>query len=151
MATQNHEYPVRVNWTGGRDGRGNVTPAYSKTEIPLAVPPEFNGVGGASNPEELLTSAIAGCYSITYGIVAATRRIPVAGLVVDAVGTVEQNGPNFTYKQIIIRPTIKLGDGATEDQEKLALDMAHKADAYCIVTNAVRGKVEVVIEPTVER
>jgi organic hydroperoxide reductase OsmC/OhrA len=33
----------------------------------------------------------------------------------------------------------------------MATDMAHKADMYCIVTNAVRDKVEVTIEPNVVR
>ena len=151
MAVLNHQYPVTVNWTGGREGNGNVTPEYSQNAIPLAVPPEFQGIGGASNPEELLTSAIASCYSITLGIVTNMRRLPVVGIQVNAVGTVEQNGPNFTYKTVELHPTITLAAEATDDQIKGAEEMAHKADAYCIVTNAVRGKVEVSIVPTVIR
>lgn len=151
MATVNHEYPVVVNWAGGRDGDGDVTAGHSHTTINLAVPPEFQGKGGASNPEELLTSAIAACYSITFGIVAAARRLTVDKFQAEATGTVEQNGLNFVYKTIVIRPTITLPADATDEQLKLAEDVAHKSDAYCIVTNAVRGKVEVSIEPTVIR
>jgi peroxiredoxin-like protein len=151
MPNQLHEYPVVVNWTGGRDGRGDVTPGHSNTHIDIAVPPEFQGPGGATNPEELLTSAITSCYSITFGIVAANRRLPVQGLRVEAVGVVDQQGASFTYKSIVIRPTITLASEATDEQVALAQDMAHKADSYCIVTNAVRGKVEVVVEPTVVR
>ncbi len=33
----------------------------------------------------------------------------------------------------------------------MAQEMAHKADLYCIITNAVRGKVEISVEPTVVR
>ncbi|MGV3615481.1 MAG: OsmC family protein [Fimbriimonas sp.] len=149
MASQLHEYPVVVNWNGARDGHGDVTPAHSGTQISLAVPPEFQGPGGATNPEELLTSAIAGCYSITFGIVAGNRRLPVQSLKVDAVGEVEQSGASFVYKRITIRPTITLAGEATDDQIAVATDLAHKADGYCIVTNAVRGKVEVTVEPTV--
>ena len=78
MASQLHEYPVTVEWKGGRGGGGSITPQASGFEIPIAVPPEFQGPGGATNPEELLTSSIAGCYSITFGIVAAkgTSRLP---------------------------------------------------------------------------
>lgn len=151
MASQLHEYPVVVNWAGGREGKGDVTASGSGASLAIAVPPEFQGPGGATNPEELLTSAIASCYSITFGIVAANRKVPVQSLKVDAVGTVEQAGASFTYKSIVVRPTIVLLAEATDDQLKIAEDLAHKADAYCIVTNAVRGKVEVTVEPSVSR
>ena len=150
MATL-HEYPVNVQWTGGRDGGGSATAETSGTQFDLAVPPEFQGPGGATNPEEMLTSAIASCYSITFGIIAANRRLPVQKIEVSAVGVVEQQGMAFTYKQITIRPKITLSSEATDDQVAAATDNAHKADNYCIVTNSVRGKVEVIIEPEVVR
>ncbi len=151
MATHNHEYPVVVNWNGGRDGVGSVTPQASGTEIDLRVPTEFQGPGGATNPEELLTSAIAACYSITFGIIAANRKLPVTTLHVEATGTVEQSGAAFTYKTIVIRPQITVGSDSTDAQIDAVTDMAVKADHYCIVTNAVRGKVDVSVEPTVVR
>lgn len=149
MATKLHEYPVVANWTGGRDGSGDLTPAASGKTIPIAVPPEFDGPGGETNPEEMLTSAVAGCYAITFGIIAKNRRLPIASIKVDALGHVNQEGANFTYQNITLRPTITLDSGATDEQAAQAEEMAHKADAYCIITNAVRGKVEIVIEPKV--
>lgn len=146
-----HEYPVTVQWTGGRDGSGTVRPNRSGVESPLSVPPEFQGPGQGTNPEELLTSAIAGCYTITFGIIAANRKLPVMNVHTEAVGEVEQNGANFNYKSITIRPTITLAVDATPEQEKMTEEMAHKADNYCIVTNAVRGKVQINIEPTVQK
>jgi peroxiredoxin-like protein len=123
----------------------------SGTNISLTVPPEFQGPGGTTNPEELLTAAVASCYSITFGIIAANRKLPVLGLTVSATGEVEQQGMSFTYKKITIRPEIKISADATEAQEAQVLENAVKADAYCIVTNAVRGKVEIVIDPSVTR
>ena len=151
MSAQIHEYPVSVQWTGGRDGKGAVTANHSGTKIDVAVPVEFQGVGGGTNPEELLTSAIAACYTMTFGIIAANRKIPVTNLQVEAVGQVEQAGAQFTYTSITVSPRITLEAGATDDQVKIAEDMAHKADLYCIITNAVRGKVEIKVEPTVSR
>ena len=146
-----HEYPNVLEWTGARDGSGTLTSIRSNTVNTLAVPPEFQGSGEGTNPEELLTNAITGCYTITFGIIAANRKVPVQHVKTEATGFVEQNGAQFTYKNVVIRPTITLAPEATDEHIKMAEDMAHKADAYCIVTNAVRGKVEVTIEPNVVR
>jgi peroxiredoxin-like protein len=146
-----HEYPVTVNWTGGREGHGDVTAQHSSENFPIAVGTEFQGPGGATNPEELLTSAIAACYTMTFGIIAANRKLPVTGVKVEAVGSVDQSGMSFTYKSVVVRVAITLSADATDDQIKATDEYAHKADAYCIVTNAVRGKVDITVEPTITR
>jgi len=151
MSSQMHEYPVSVQWTGGRDGKGYVDSKHSDTQIDVAVPPEFQGPGGGACPEELLTSAVASCYIMTFGIIAANRKIPVQSVAVDAIGEVEQAGAQFTFKKITIKPTIVLSSEATDEQLKIAEDMSHKADLYCIITNAVRGKVEIVVESNVSK
>ena len=147
-----HEYPVTLNWKGGRDGSGSVKADRTGVQVPLTVPPEFGGTeGDGTNPEELLTASLTACYTITFGIIATNRKLPLVSMDVKATGEVEENGPQFTYKKITVKPTITLESGATDDQIKIAEDMAHKADAYCIITNAVRDKVEIVVEPTVNR
>jgi peroxiredoxin-like protein len=149
MPTQIHEYPVVANWQGGREGHGDLTPQASGKTIPINVPPEFQGPGGETNPEELLTSAVTGCYSITFGIVAANRKLPVESIRVEAVGEVEQNGASFKYRKLTLKPHIQVSADATEEQIQQTLEFAHKADAYCIVTNAIRASVEIVVEPQV--
>ncbi len=144
-----HDYPVEVEWSGGRDGKGSFSAKHSGTTVAIAVPPEFQGPGGGASPEELLTSAIASCYTMTFGIIAANRKVPVVDVRAEVVGEVEQNGPSFKFVSATVRPRITLASDATEDQVKLAEDMAHKADAYCIVTNAVRGNVHITVEPEV--
>lgn len=149
--SQIHPYAVTVEWSGGREGQGTVRANESGTSVPLNIGKEFGGPGGGSNPEELLTCAVAACYSMTFGLIAANRKIPVISMKAEAVGEVEQNGMQFTYKAITIRPTITLEAGATDEQVKMAEDMAHKADLYCIITNAVRDKVAIQVEPTIVR
>lgn len=144
-----HEYPVTVNWTGGRDGKGEVRADRSGTENPISVPPEFQGPGNGTNPEELLASAVASCYSITFGIIASNRKLNFTNLQTKATGYVNQEGATFTYTKVVLTPTITLPSGSTEDQLKLAEDIAHKADLYCIITNAIRGKVEIEIQPNI--
>jgi peroxiredoxin-like protein len=141
-----HEYPVTVSWKGGRSGEGRVTGDRSSVASPLGVPEEFQGTGVGTNPEELLAAAIASCYTITFGIIVENQKLPVTSTEVKAIGEVEQAGAQFTYKKITIRPRITVSADATEDQLKRIQDMSHKADAYCIITNAVRGKLDIVVE-----
>lgn len=148
MATL-HEYPVTVEWSGGREGSGEVLAGNSGTKFDIAVPPEYQGSGGAANPEELLTSAVASCYSITFGIVVANRKLPVVGVRTEATGIVERNGTNLVFTKVILRPAITAEAGATSEQLAAIEEVANKADAYCLITNAVRDKVEIVVEPTV--
>jgi len=52
-----HEYPVIVDWKGGRTGEGAVRTDRTSVENALRVPPEFGGNSEmGTNPEELLTS-----------------------------------------------------------------------------------------------
>jgi len=146
-----HQYAVDVVWNGGRDGGGEVRPETSGVKIPLAVGPEFQGPGGGSNPEELLAAAIAGCYAMTFGIIAANRKLPVIKLTAKVIGEVEHNGPQITYKGVVIKPEIVLSAEATDEQVALTKDMAHKADSYCIITNAVRGKLDIAVEPHITK
>lgn len=146
-----HEYPVTVTWTGGRDGNGTVKGDRSGVSSPISVPPEFQGPGNGTNPEELLASAVAACYSITFGIIAANRKLAYTNLTTNATGFVEQAGAQFTYTRILVKPTITLEAGADDAASALAEDIAHKADMYCIITNAVRDKVKIEIEPTILR
>ena len=146
-----HQYPVKVEWQGGREGGGKVSAEHSGISANLAVGKEFQGTGNGTNPEELLASAVAACYTMTFGIIAQNRKLPVVSVTTEATGEVEQNGAQFTYTSVTIKPTITLEAGATDEQAKLAEDMAHKADLYCIITNAVRDKVKISVEPNILR
>lgn len=148
---QTHEYPISVEWRGGRSGKGRVSASQSGTSLEIAVPPEFQGPGGGASPEELLASAVASCYAITLGIIADNRKLPIVDLKADVVGEVEQNGPSFKYTAITIKPTITLAADATDEHAAMAEDMAHKADSYCIITNAVRASLAIRVEPTIRR
>ena len=149
--SQIHPYRVSVEWSGAREGSGKVKGDGSGLELPLAAPIEFGGSGEGTNPEELLAAAVAACYTITFGIIAGNRKLPVESIRATAVGEVEQAGMQFTYKTITIKPEITLASGATDDDLKTAEDMAHKADLYCIITNAVRDKVAITVEPQITR
>ena len=140
-------------WQGGRDGQGTIETGRTGQSVHIAAPPEFGGTGlvEATNPEELLASAVAGCYAITFGVVAAHKRLPVIRVELEAAGSVEEDGPRFTYKAIALRPRILVAPEATDAQIEQPLALARQADHYCLVTNAVRGSVEIPVEPGLVR
>lgn len=144
-----HEYPVTIEWKGGRDGSGSAKGDRSGVSSGLAVPEEFGGGGAGTNPEELLTKAVASCFSITFGIIAGAQRLPFVGIETHATGMVKEEGPSFVYESIVVRPTITLEAGASEADITKAEQMAHKADLYCIITNAIRDKVAITVEPKI--
>lgn len=153
MSTTTHRYPVTVAWSGGRSGTGTVSPQRSGLTVPIAAPPEFGGGpdGGNTSPEELLAAAVAACYNITFGVVAEHRHLPVESVETTAVGEVDQLGSRFTYARLSVKPLIRVRDGATDEEVAKVLELAKKADLYCLVTNAVRDKVQVTVEPEVAR
>jgi peroxiredoxin-like protein len=146
-----HGYPVSVTWNGGRTGSGEAVAANSNTTFPLAVGTEYHGTGEGTNPEELLTAAVAGCCTITIGIMAEHRKLPLVSLNVTAEGEVEQQGVGLTFKKVILRPHLVLESDVDDAAMAAAEQLAHKADQYCPITNAVRDKVEIVVEVKVER
>ncbi len=152
MATV-HRYPVNVAWQGGRSGQGTIRTLRTAQSFDIAAPPEFGGTGTvpATNPEELLASAVAGCYAITFGVVAAHKRLPVIRVDVDGTGEVDEDGPRFTYRAITLRPRVVVSPEATDAQVEQTLALARKADNYCLVTNALRASVTITVEPAVVR
>jgi peroxiredoxin-like protein len=146
-----HHYPVQVAWSGGRAGSGTIALEKGGQPVSLAVPTEFQGSGAGTSPEELLASAVAGCYAVTLGIVAEHRNVPIAQVDVTATGEVRQDGTKLTYTAITLRPRVQMEAGATEEQARQALDIAHRADKYCVITNAVRGSIQVSVEPEIVR
>lgn len=144
-----HQYPVTVAWSGGRDGHGRLTSGRSGFATDLGAAEEFGGPGRDANPEELLTGAVASCYAMTFAIVAAHKKLPVARVEVEAKGEVEQAGATFTFRAISLVPHIALAPGATPEQVEQTRALAKRADAYCIVTQTLRDRVQVTVEPDV--
>ena len=150
MTTDNiHTFEVRSTWQGTRQGTGVLSGAAGNSEF--AIPANLAGAGGArTNPEELLLSAVASCYSITLSLIAEKRRLPLTKVDVTASGQVERmaNG-GLKFISITLRPTLLLA-GADEAQQSAALQAANRAEQHCVISNAIRGNVEVHVEPTLQ-
>jgi peroxiredoxin-like protein len=147
MAEDLHTFTIHGTWTGNGDGDGIMSCAGY--DVPYGRPAQLGGAHGRANPEDMLLGAVVACYSITFALLAERRRLPVAKVEVDAEGdVVRQLGGTLKYVAIRLRPRITLNDGDSA-QEQTAIDSAHKAEQYCVISNALRGNVEITVEPTI--
>lgn len=147
MAEQSYEFHIDAEWTGGYKGDGSMT-THGRT-CEFGAPEELGAPPGRTSPEELLMGAVASCYCITFAVLAERRELPLGKLDLKVSGTVvRQLGGTLKFTAIQIRPRILI-QGADDKQKQTALDCAHKAEQYCLVSNAIRGNVEVTVEPEV--
>jgi peroxiredoxin-like protein len=145
-----HEFQVTGHWQGGRAGQGETAAQHVSTMISL--PKELGGAARGTNPEEMLFSTAAACYLITLGIILEKRGIPTERLEVITTGTMDDEKLKIT--KIVHEPKIRLMSAPTAEQQTSIAEAIHRAEQMCLISNAIRGNVEVVVlstEATCER
>lgn len=147
MTEEKHTFSVHSIWNGDADGDGCL-----ETEDRQALygrPHQLGGTPGRTNPEELLTEAVASCYSITLAVIAERKRLPITKIEVTGRGEIVRQ-PDRTLKFTAIHLTACLSvdseDGAVHAK---ALEAAHTAEKYCLISNALKGNVAITLEPTI--
>ncbi|MBX6396211.1 MAG: SACOL1771 family peroxiredoxin [Alicyclobacillaceae bacterium] len=141
-----HRFVLTASWRGGRNGEGEIACGNLRTVV--SAPKEMDGPGVGTNPEELLLGAAATCYLITLAAVLERRELPVADLTVTSEGTVGTEG-GLRFQKIVHRTRIRLSAGATAEQVEAARQAAERAEQACMISKAVRGNVEVSVDPEV--
>lgn len=140
-------FTLQGTWSGGRLGVGSVATGGLTAQV--SVPAEMGGPGIGTNPDELLLAAAANCYLITLAAVLDNRKLPVRRLTLVSEGEVEREGGKLTYRHIMHRPLIELDGVLSEELRETALLGAERAEKACMVSQAVRGNVEVTVEAIV--
>lgn len=148
MERETHQFRVTSVWTGNSDGDGVLTGEdVRRTEY--GVPEGLGGSAGRSNPEEMLVSAVAACYSITLALLAERRRLPLTRIEVSAVGeVVRQPDRTLKFTRIHLTPVLTVGD-VDQRQKATLLECAHQAEDRCVISKALRGNVEVTADPVI--
>lgn len=144
MARGQHEYAIKVEWTGDRGEGTSGYRAYARTHdisapgkpvIPASSDPSFRGDRDRYNPEELLVAALSACHMLAYLHLCADAGIVVTGYVDDAAGTMvetERTGGRFT--EVVLRPVVTVRAGSDFDQANGLHDRAHD---LCFIANSV--------------
>lgn len=126
------EYVATATATGAR--AGHVRSDNGRLDLPLAVPEEFGGPGGATNPEELFAAGYSACFQGALAVAGAKREIDTSASQVTA--RVHLAPPDMTLS-VELEVMIPGVDEAT------ALKLAESAHRVCPYSRATRGNIEV--------
>ncbi len=144
-----HLFHLKAEWPGLRNDIGTINAGNLKTKV--SIPPEMDGPGVGTNPDEMLLGAAATCYIITLAAMMERSKLDKEALTMESVGVVDVTKGVITYKKIIHRPHIILKTDATAKDEALALKLAEKAETSCMISQAIQGNVVVELETTITK
>lgn len=144
-----HQFYLKADWPGLRNDIGTIDAGNLKTEV--SIPPEMDGPGIGTNPDEMLLGAAATCYIITLAAMMERSKLEKLALTMESVGVVDVTNGVITYKKIIHKPHILLNLDATEKDIALAHKLAGKAEASCMISRAIKGNVVIELEATVTK
>jgi peroxiredoxin-like protein len=143
-----HRFLLKANWPGLRNDVGEIEAGNLKTKI--SIPPEMDGPGVGTNPDEMLLGAAATCYIITLAAMMERSRLHKESLTMESEGIVDVTNGVITYKKIIHRPHIVLTANASDKDFLMAEKLAKKAETSCMISRAIQGNVEIELQATVE-
>ncbi|WP_026564696.1 OsmC family protein [Bacillus sp. UNC41MFS5] len=143
-----HVFHLKANWPGLRNDVGEIEAGNLVTKV--SIPPEMDGPGIGTNPDEMLLGAAATCYIITLAAMLERSSLEKESLTMESEGIVDVTKGVFTYKKIIHRPYLVLKSGAPKKDVEMAVRLAKKAETSCMISRAIQGNVEIELQATVE-
>ncbi|PPA72266.1 SACOL1771 family peroxiredoxin [Jeotgalibacillus proteolyticus] len=140
-----HSFFLKANWPGGRNNVGTIETKNLNTKI--SIPPEMDGPGIGTNPDEMLLGAAGTCYIITLAAMLERAGIKTKDMELESEGFVEVEKGVITYKRIVHRPKITV-ENSPEIKKRVERYM-YKAEESCMITRALKGNVEITVEPAI--
>lgn len=142
-----HSFHLNADWPGLRNDVGTIAAGNLVTKI--SIPPEMDGPGIGTNPDEMLLGAAATCYIITLAAMMERSSLEKVALTMESEGIVDITNGIITYKKIIHRPSIILHQNATDKEIQLTKKLAKKAETSCMISRAIQGNVILELDATV--
>lgn len=143
-----HHFHLTADWPGGRNSSGSIQAGNLQTEI--SIPPEMDGPGIGTNPDEMLLGAASTCYLITLAAMIERANLPLKEMSLASVGIVNVTNGVITYKKIIHKPVVELQDGSDKSDYKRLEELVEKAESSCMISRAIKGNVEIELQPTIK-
>jgi len=133
-------YTAEVTAVGARSG--HATSSDHLLDVPLDLPPQMGGKGGATNPEQLFGAGYAACFGGAVEYLAHQQKLTTGTVTVKArvgIGPYDPGqGEGFT---LCVDLDVTLPDLDQVAAEKLVA-AAHRT---CPYSNATRGNIEVTV------
>lgn len=142
-----HSFHLHAKWPEGRNGTGTIEAGKLRTAV--SIPPEMDGPGIGTNPDELLLGAAATCYIITLAAMLERSGIERVELHMDSEAIVDVTKGVFTYQKIIHRPTLILTPATSEREINKAKRLVEKAETTCMISRALKGNVDIEVDGSV--
>lgn len=141
-----YDFHLSAQWPGGRNAVGALQ--CGGLEARTSIDTRMGGPGVGTNPDELLLAAAGMCFFMTFA-----AFIERAGFAVEAlsfasdmtVGT--DRGGAFVCQRIVHRPRVVLAAGSRAADLQRLETLATAAEQRCMISNALRGNVEMTIKP----
>jgi peroxiredoxin-like protein len=141
MQMAEHVFHLKAHWPGGRNDTGKIETKNLQTKV--SIPPEMDGPGIGTNPDEMLLGAAATCYIITFAAMIERSKIEKIDLTMDSEGIVDVTNGVITYKKIIHRPVVTIKKDTPKNISTMLQKLAIKAENSCMISRALKGNVEV--------
>lgn len=133
-----------ASWQGTvPEGGGRIALGSGAFEGPFSLKARVGEAQSATNPEELVGAAEAGCFTMSLANLLSEAGHPPRDLRTTARVRLEQRDSGFTLTQIALRT---VGDVPGLGPEKFA-ELAERAKATCPISRALTGT-EIVLEAT---
>jgi organic hydroperoxide reductase OsmC/OhrA len=123
---------ISSTWSGAIDE------SRSRQTIELAIPPEFEGPGGAYSPEDLYVLSLLNCYLATFKFVAEKSRLVFSEIKGEGVLFVEKGAEKSLWmSRVELHFTL---NGCLQNERALAL--MEKTKNNCMIINSVKTDVQ---------
>jgi organic hydroperoxide reductase OsmC/OhrA len=126
-----HHYLIRASLR--TDGGASIS-ADGLPAMESAPPAEFGGPGNRWSPEALLTAAVADCFVLNFGVIAAASKFSWVALEAQTKGTLERVDGKLKFTRFDTDAKLTLPAGANSERAGVLLE---KAEASCPIANSL--------------
>lgn len=147
MSGKEHLFKASLSWLPGSQkfsykeySRQYLVKSEGKLDFIGTAAPEYFGSKYHYNPEDLLVVSLSACHMLTYLAVAAAAKIEVLSYEDAAEGVLAQDGTVMKFRDVTLRPRIRLANGS---DAKKAAELHDKAHHNCFIANSVNFPVRI--------
>ncbi|UXR79134.1 MULTISPECIES: SACOL1771 family peroxiredoxin [unclassified Staphylococcus] len=143
-----HTFTTTVSWQGGRNEVG-----YLKGDVlshDVSIPASLGGTGKGTNPDELLVAAASSCMTISLAATLERAHLTPIKIEMQSDGHAVFDQQRFQMKKITHYPKIfLLNEQDVKKLEQRIAQLISIADNNCMVSNSLKGNVQIVIIPEI--